>query len=89
MSATNIVRLKKGWEQEYKDRAIRDLREKEYVYLWADGVYFNIRLEDERSCILVIMGCNLFEGQEVEDSSKACHRRSLLGILGCPGQGVP
>jgi len=58
-SATNIVRLKKGWEQEYKGWALRDLREKEYVYFWADGVYFNIRLEDERSCILVIMGCNL------------------------------
>ena len=59
LSATNIVRLKKGWEQEYKGWAMRDLREKEYVYIWADGVYFNIRLEDQRSCILVIMGCNL------------------------------
>jgi len=59
LSATNIVRLKKGWEQEYKGWAMRDLSEKEYVYIWADGVYFNIRLEDQRSCILVIMGCNL------------------------------
>jgi putative transposase len=59
LSATNIVRLKKGWEQEYKGWVLRDLREKEYVYIWADGVYFNIRLEDERSCILVIIGCNL------------------------------
>jgi putative transposase len=59
LSATNIVRLKKGWEQEYKGWALRDLSEKEYVYIWADGVYFNIRLENERSCILVIMGCNL------------------------------
>ncbi|MBA7538174.1 IS256 family transposase ISWch1 [subsurface metagenome] len=59
LSATNIVRLKKGWEQEYKGWAKRDLSEKEYVYIWADGVYFNIRLEDQRSCILVIMGCNL------------------------------
>jgi len=59
LSATNIVRLKKGWEQEYKGWALRDLSDKEYVYIWADGVYFNIRLEDERSCILVIIGCNL------------------------------
>ena len=59
LSATNIVRLKKGWEQEYKGWILRDLSEKEYVYIWADGVYFNIRLEDERSCILVIIGCNL------------------------------
>lgn len=59
LSATNIVRLKEVWQQEYKGWAKRDLSEKEYVYIWADGVYFNIRLEDERSCILVIMGCNL------------------------------
>jgi putative transposase len=59
LSATNIVRLKAHWEAEYKGWANRDLSGKEYVYLWADGVYFNVRLEDERSCILVIMGCNL------------------------------
>lgn len=59
LSASNIVRLKAHWEQEYKGWATRDLSGKEYVYIWADGVYFNVRLEDERSCILVIMGCNL------------------------------
>ncbi len=59
LSASTITRLKAGWEQEYKDWSKRSLRSKRYVYLWADGVYFNIRLEDpgnSRQCILVLMG---------------------------------
>jgi len=59
LSSTNIVRLKKLWEQDYKDWVGRDLSHKRYVYFWADGVYFNVRLEDaenKRQCILVIMG---------------------------------
>ena len=56
LSATNIVRLKQGWEQEYKGWNQRDLSEKEYVYLWADGIYVNVRLDDERSCLLILMG---------------------------------
>lgn len=56
LSATNIVRLKQVWEQEYQEWDKRDLREKHYVYIWADGIYFNVRLDEERQCILVIMG---------------------------------
>jgi putative transposase len=80
LSATNIVRLKKGWEQEYKGWALRDLSEKEYVYIWADGVYFNIRLEDERSCILVIIGCNLKGEKELLAISDG-YRESELSWL--------
>ena len=56
LSAGNIVRLKSVWEDEYKDWCKRDLSQKRYVYWWADGVHFNVRLDDERSCILVLMG---------------------------------
>ena len=80
LSATNIVRLKKGWEQEYKGWAMRDLSDKEYVYIWADGVYFNIRLEDERSCILVIIGCNLKGEKELLAISDG-YRESELSWL--------
>ena len=44
LSATNIVRLKVGWEADYKAWSQRDLSQKRYVYWWADGVYFNVRL---------------------------------------------
>jgi putative transposase len=56
LSASNIVRLKEGWEVEYEQWTGRDLVGKRYVYLWADGIYFNVRLEDQRRCILVLMG---------------------------------
>ena len=59
LSATNIVRLKESWQQEWKAWSQRSLTGKQYVYFWADGVYFNVRLEDEgnrRQCILVLMG---------------------------------
>ena len=56
LSAANIVRLKEGWEGEYEQWITRDLRGKRYVYWWADGIYFNVRLDDQRRCILVLMG---------------------------------
>jgi putative transposase len=56
LSATTITRLKGVWEQEYKDWSKRSLADKRYVYVWADGVYFNIRLEGGRQCILVLLG---------------------------------
>jgi putative transposase len=56
LSATNIVRLKEGWKQDYDTWRQRDLSEKNYVYIWVDGIHFNVRLDDERSCILVIIG---------------------------------
>ena len=55
-SANTVVRLKEVWQEEYEVWNKRSFSKDEYVYFWADGVYFNIRLEDERQCILVIMG---------------------------------
>lgn len=72
LSATNIVRLKKIWEQDYQAWAKRDLSDKRYVYFWADGIHFNVRLEDpenNRQCILVIMGA-------LEDG-----RKELVSVL--------
>ncbi|HEY0791266.1 MAG TPA: IS256 family transposase [Chthoniobacterales bacterium] len=56
LSATNIVRLKAGWEDEYQAWRHRDLSAKRYVYWWADGIYFNVRLDDDRTCVLVLIG---------------------------------
>ena len=56
LSATTVTRLKRVWEDEYKEWGRRSLADKHYAYIWADGVYFNIRLEEDRQCILVIMG---------------------------------
>ena len=56
LSPTAIARLVKVWEAEYAAFRRRDLADRDYVYVWADGVHFNIRLEDERLCTLVVIG---------------------------------
>ncbi len=56
LSATTVTRLKGVWEQEFQQWNKRSLEDKQYVYVWADGVHFNIRLEEDRQCILVLLG---------------------------------
>ena len=56
LSASTITRLKSTWETDYRDWSKRSLEDKQYVYVWADGVHFNIRLEEDRQCILVLLG---------------------------------
>jgi putative transposase len=56
LSAATISRLKEVWKGEYERWSKRDLTGKEYVYLWADGVHFGVRLEDASQCILVVIG---------------------------------
>jgi transposase-like protein len=59
LSASTITRLKSIWEQEFATWQQRSLADRRYVYLWADGIYFNVRLEDTanaRQCILVLLG---------------------------------
>jgi transposase-like protein len=89
LSATSVTRMKSAWEHEYRDWSKRSLAGKRYVYLWADGVYFNVRLEDEanaRQCILVLMGATP-EGRKeliaVSDGyreSEQSWRELLLGL---------
>lgn len=56
LSSTNIARLTEAWSEEYKQFRFRSLKTRDYVYIWADGVHFNVRLEDDRLCTLVIIG---------------------------------
>lgn len=62
LSPNVIVRLKEQWSAEYEQWSRRDLSEKHYVYVWADGIYVNVRLEDtenKRQCMLVLMGARV------------------------------
>ena len=65
LSATNVVRLKAAWGQEYQQWRRRDLSDQQYVYFWADGIHVNVRLDAERSCILVIMGADEHGNKEL------------------------
>lgn len=65
-SANVVVRLKEQWSHEYDNWSKRDLSGNHYVYVWADGIYANVRLEDEatsRQCLLVLMGATA-EGEK-------------------------
>jgi len=56
LSATNIARLTDAWETEYRAFQQRSLADRDYVYVWVDGVHFNVRLENDRVCTLVMIG---------------------------------
>ena len=56
LSASTIQRLTRAWSAEWAAFQQRDLSQVDYVYLWADGVHFTIRLEQDRLCCLVLVG---------------------------------
>ena len=56
LSASAIGRLKDGWLDEHAGWQKRDLSARRYVYVWADGIHLEARLEDEKQCILVLIG---------------------------------
>jgi len=56
LSAPTITRLTAGWQDEARAFSQRDLSGVDFVYLWADGVHLNIRLEEDKLCLLVLIG---------------------------------
>ena len=56
LSASTVNRLTEAWQAEHAEWSERSLSDVDYVYMWADGVHFNIRLEEDRLCCLVIVG---------------------------------
>jgi putative transposase len=56
LSAPVITRLVAAWQPDYQAFCQRDLSERDYVYVWCDGVHFRVRLEQARLCCLVIVG---------------------------------
>jgi putative transposase len=56
LSAAAVGRLLVGWQADYQAFCGRDLADRDYVYVWADGVHFRVRLEQARLCCLVVVG---------------------------------
>jgi putative transposase len=56
LSASVVTRLAAQWQAERQAFLARDLADRDYVYCWADGIHFNLRLEDGRLCCLVVVG---------------------------------
>ncbi len=88
LSSSNVTRLMECWRAERKAWDKRDLSSKEYVYVWADGVYFNVRLSDDRPCVLVLIGAledgtkELIAICDGERESKLSWKSLLLDVKG-------
>jgi transposase-like protein len=65
LSASTITRLKADWWDDYERWSKRDLSARRYVYFWADGVYFTPRMDEDRQCMLVIIGADEWGNKDV------------------------
>jgi len=94
LSASTVTRLIAGWRQDYDAWQQRSLADRQYVYVWADGVYCNIRLEsaeNSKQCLLVLMGATL-EGQKeliaVQDGYRESTTSWLELLRDCRNRGL-
>ena len=94
LSPAVLTRLKAGWQEEYQRWKKRDLSAKRYVYVWADGVYLQARMEPDKQCILVLIGATP-EGKKELIGFQTGYRestqswRELLADLKSRGLSVP
>lgn len=91
LSATTVTRLKAVWQEEYEAWSKRSLADKHYVYVWADGVHFNIRLEEDRQCILVLMGATADGHKELialGDGFRESEQSWKALLLDCQARGL-
>ena len=93
LAPNTVSRLKQKWEQEYNAWRQRDLSKRRYVYLWADGIYSKVRMDD-KLCLLVVIAADDAGNKEVlavEDGfreSEASWKEVLLH-LSAQGLTVP
>lgn len=64
LSGNTVSRLKQSWEQDYDSWRQRDLSKRRYVYVWADGIYCNVRMDD-KLCLLVLIGSDMTGRKEI------------------------
>lgn len=91
LSPATISRLKGRWEDDYQSWSQRDLSDKRYVYFWVDGVYFNVRMDDTKQCILVIIGVTeegIKEFVAIEDGYRESEQSWLLVLRALKQQGL-
>lgn len=83
LSPTSIAKMTNVWQDEYREFRNRSLKDKNYLYVWVDGIHFNVRLEEDRLCTLVVMGA-LPDGTKepiaIEDGYRES-KESWLSIL--------
>ena len=65
LSAKTVTRLKADWWKDYEAWQKRDLSNRRFLYIWADGVYFKPRMAEEKQCVLVIVGADEYGRKEL------------------------
>jgi putative transposase len=91
LSSSTISRLKVTWEKEQESWSSRSFTGKRYVYIWADGVYFNIRSDDNKQCILVVIGVTEHGRKEfiaIEDGYRESEQSWTELLLRIKAQGL-
>ena len=91
LSAGTISRLKQGWQQEYDEWRKRDLSQRRYVYVWADGIYFHVRSDEAKQCILVLIGVTDQGDKEflaIEDGYRESEQSWKELLLDLQGRGL-
>ena len=102
LSATTITRLTAQWQDEAKAFAERDLSGTDYVYLWVDGIHLKVRLEQEKLCLLVMIGVRADGRKELvaladgyresaeswTDLLRSCRRRGMAAPVLAVGDGA-
>lgn len=91
LSASTVTRLVSGWQAEHAAWSKRDLSDRHYVYVWADGIHFNVRLEEDRQCILVLMGATADGTKEliaVTDGYRESEQSWKAMLLGLRSRGL-
>jgi putative transposase len=102
LSSTTITRLTSQWQDEAKTFAGRDLSGTDYVYLWVDGIHLKVRLEQEKLCLLVMLGVRADGRKELvalsdgyresaeswADLLRDCRRRGMTAPVLAVGDGA-
>jgi transposase-like protein len=102
LSAATITRLTVQWQDEVRAFNERDLSDVDFVYMWADGIHVNIRLDEERLCLLVLIGVRVDGTKELialtdgyrestgswADLLRDCKRRGMRAPVLAAGDGA-
>jgi transposase-like protein len=102
LSATTITRLTSQWQDEATSFQGRDLSGTDYVYLWVDGIHLKVRLEQEKLCLLVMIGVRSDGRKEIvaltdgyresteswADLLRGCRRRGMTAPVLAVGDGA-
>jgi putative transposase len=91
LSPSMISRLTAEWEEEFRRFQRRDLSDRDYLYVWVDGIYFNVRLEEDRLCMLVMIGvrpCGTKELIALEDGYRESKESWTAMMRSCAQRGM-